>query len=141
MRSRPLLLALIILPLAAGCLPFARRDQPTYGNQVGNSGPAAMNETLVNDTVAQVMTLYPPTTSGFYLIQTTLDEFGQGLVTGLRQQGYQILLASDVTGPHLPPGLDVYRVTLFVGPESISRAYVPTATGAVAPAGPWSRRQ
>lgn len=152
MRSRYLLLASIIVPLASGCLPLASREQPSYGNQVGNSGPAVMTATLVTDTVAQVSALYPPTAAGFYLLQDAPDAFGKGLVQGLRQQGYQILSASDVVGPHLPPGLklaylvdappgtDVYRITVFIGPDSISRAYVPTATGAVAPAGPWSRR-
>jgi type IV secretion system protein TrbH len=150
MRLLPLLLGASCL---VGCVTLRQHEQERYGNLVGETGPAILTSTLSNDAVKQLMAFYPPSNTGFYVLQPTPDQFGISLLTGLRAQGYQVLESHSVSDARAAPGLklgylvdvplgaDVYRVTLYVGPESISRAYVLTAAGGVSPAGPWSRRQ
>lgn len=148
-----IILVLLASTVLLACVSIRDSDSVPRDNVVGETGPSALSATLAGDTVAEIMALYPPTNTGFHLALAPTDEYGRGLVAGLRAQGYQVVEAGQASDTHQPAGLhlgylvdipagaEVYRVTAFIGPESINRAYVPTAAGAIAPAGPWSRRQ
>lgn len=139
-----------------------------YGNFIGYA-PSSLNETLAADTVKQLVTLYPPASTRFNFGQTTPDTYGTLLVELLRAEGYALLefkpapttettrqepTADTLSGLNLHYVLDVqardvpdgqghtnfYRVTVIVGPTSLSRAYK-VQDGVVFPAGAWVRKE
>ncbi len=140
--------------------------QPSgYGNFT-QSVPAAMNQSLADDAVKQLAALYPPAATRLDLQQATPDAFGSLLVGSLRAKGYALLefkpgsetAASPVTatatatdraagaGKPLRYILDqldakLYRLTLLVGNQSLSRAYLAAQNGTVHPAGAWVRKE
>ena len=138
--------------------------QPSgYGNFT-QSVPAAMNQSLADDAVKQLAALYPPAATRLDLQQATPDAFGSLLVGSLRAKGYALLefkpgaetAASPVTatatdraagaGQPLRYILDqldanLYRLTLLVGNQSLSRAYLAAQNGTVHPAGAWVRKE
>ena len=100
-------------------------------------------------------------------MQVTPDEFGASLVKSLREQGYAVsefepapaeqpgrAIAGDKTpnADAATPGLSLryildqttgarlYRVTLLVGEQSLSRAYL-SQNDSVFPAGAWIRKE
>ena len=132
-----------------------------YGNFLGANAPATLNERLAADTVKQLTVLYPPASTRFDLGQPTPDAYGSALVESLRIKGYAILEfesdeAAQANNPDNPntagPGLslryvldapastNLYRVTVMVGSQSLSRAYV-AQNETVAPAGAWVRKE
>ncbi|WP_295452724.1 hypothetical protein [uncultured Thiodictyon sp.] len=149
---RPPFSLVALLLLTAGCVPFNQRvDSPVPS--VVNPAPANLIPTLVTDASTQLEILYPAPSTPVGLAAQPADTFGQGLVAALIAKGYHVTVGSARTAPAgyalsyfidvptgVPAGLEVYRVTVFVGSTSISRAYLPDPSGAV-PAGPWSQRQ
>lgn len=151
---------LIIALLAAlgGCVSTGH-----YGNYLEGSTPAA-NQKLAADTVKQLTQVYPPASTRFNLSQTTTDGYGAMLVAGLRAKGYSLLEYTPervVTAKETPtaaisfPGTravalryvvdslgenNLYRVTLLVGDQSLTRAYV-AQNSTVYPAGAWVRKE
>jgi len=144
---------LFLLAGLAGCASI----EP-YGNFLGANAPATLNEKLAADTVKQLTVLYPPASTRFDLGQPTPDAYGSALVESLRIKGYAILefepdeAASadnpNTAGPGLslryvldaPASTNLYRVTVMVGSQSLSRAYV-AQNDTVAPAGAWVRKE
>jgi hypothetical protein len=144
---------LFLLAGLAGCASI----EP-YGNFLGANAPATLNEKLAADTVKQLTVLYPPASTRFDLGQPTPDAYGSALVESLRIKGYAILefepdeaaLADNpnTAGPGLnlryvldaPASTNLYRLTLMVGSQSLSRAYV-AQNDSVAPAGAWVRKE
>ena len=144
---------LFLLAGLAGCASI----EP-YGNFLGANAPATLNEKLAADTVKQLTVLYPPASTRFDLGQPTPDAYGSALVESLRIKGYAILefepdeAAStdnpDTARPGLslryvldaPASTNLYRVTVMVGAQSLSRAYV-AQNETVAPAGAWVRKE
>ena len=144
---------LFLLAGLAGCASI----EP-YGNFLGANAPATLNEKLAADTVKQLTVLYPPASTRFDLGQPTPDAYGSALVESLRIKGYAILefepdeAASagkpNTAGPGLslryvldaPASTNLYRVTVMVGSQSLSRAYV-AQNETVAPAGAWVRKE
>ena len=144
---------LFLLAGLAGCTSI----EP-YGNFLGANAPATLNEKLAADTVKQLTVLYPPASTRFDLGQPTPDAYGSALVESLRIKGYAILEFepdeaapagnSDTARPGLslryvldaPASTNLYRVTVMVGSQSLSRAYV-AQNDTVAPAGAWVRKE
>ena len=144
---------LFLLAGLAGCASIE-----LYGNFLGANAPATLNERLAADTVKQLTVLYPPASTRFDLGQPTPDAYGSALVESLRIKGYAILEfepdeaaptdSPDTAGPGLslhyvldaPASTNLYRVTVMVGSQSLSRAYV-AQNDTVAPAGAWVRKE
>jgi type IV secretion system protein TrbH len=141
-----------------GCASTASYE---YGNFVLPSAPANLNETIVADTMKQITTLYPPASTRFDLAQPTTDAYGAKLVQSLRLNGYALSefvppAAANGTNPSgtvsassgislryildAPEGLNLYRVTVMIGSQSLSRAYL-VQNQTVSPAGAWARRE
>jgi hypothetical protein len=153
-------LALLLAGLVSlfGC---ATPQQSTYGNFT-QSAPTAMHKTVANDAVKQLVVLYPPATTRLDLQQATPDAFGSLLVESLRVKGYALLefkpgsttAASPGTGTGTAAGAgkplryildqldaNLYRVTLLVGNQSLTRAYLAAQSGTLHPAGAWVRKE
>ncbi|MBB1602620.1 MULTISPECIES: TrbH Mating pair formation protein [Burkholderiales] len=149
-------LALLVVGLA-GCATTA---PSTYGNFT-QSAPAAFNQTMADDAAKQLVAVYPPASTRFDLQHATPDAFGSSLVESLRAKGYALLefkpaapasaasAATDATataGKPLRYILDqaesnLYRVTLLVGNQSLTRAYSAAQNGTLYPAGAWVRKE
>jgi hypothetical protein len=157
-------LALMALTAVSGCATHA-----PYGNYAAASPDA--NKTMADSTAAQLVTLYPPAQTRFNLEQPATDPYGASLVADLRDKGYSLMEYSPRTpmSPGAPgaapatdaaavtrdgaPGLDLsyvvdapesrtlYRVTVQVGKQSISRAFVVADNGSLYPAGSWVRKE
>jgi hypothetical protein len=162
MRGRTfLILSALIL---AGCSTPASQE---YGNFSGN--PPAYDQKIATDTIKQLLSLYPPAQTRFNIQQPTPDPFGAALIGGLRTNGYELLEhepavnhqtqqarpAADNAGkPGKAPrkGLDLryvldqqaggnlYRVTVTVGDQSLTRPYM-TRNDTLVPAGYWVRKE
>ena len=135
-----------------------------YGNYT--SGLPAFNQKLAADAIQQLAALYPPARTRFNLAQPTPDPFGQALVAGLREKGYAVeeakpagaiqpasALEKAASGTEKgAAGLDLgyvvdqpgtgnlYRLTLAVGSQSLTRAYV-AQDGSTHAAGSWTRKE
>ena len=131
-----------------------------YGN-FSVATPAGVDRTVVEDTVRQLTTVYPPARTRFALQQTTSDAFGQRLMASLRAKGYELqesaqespkerpLRAEDAavtTATAVPLRYvfdragDLYRLTLVMGTQSLTRAYL-AQNGTAHPAGAWARKE
>jgi hypothetical protein len=142
----------------SGCVSTASHEP---ANAVAPSAPANLNETIVADTMKQLITLYPPASTRFDLAQPTTDAYGSKLVQSLRLSGYalsEFVPAAPANGTNhegtvsaspglslryildAPDGLNLYRVTVMVGAQSLSRAYL-VQNQLVSPAGAWARRE
>jgi len=156
---RKLIVAVLLSLGLAGCATHA-----PYGNFVEN--PTGLNQhEVASDSVEKITELYPPAKTRFELKQPTPDAFGMALVRGLRDRGYALLefdpeaakaqqQASTATanptptGSGLPlryvfdqfTGTNMYRVTIMVGNESLTRAYS-QESGGIVPAGYWVRKE
>jgi type IV secretion system protein TrbH len=141
-----------------GCGLTAYYEQTTV---VAPSVPVDLNETIVADTIKQLITLYPPASTRFDLAQPTTDAYGAKLLPWLRVSGYALsefvpAAPANGTNPNgtvvsspglslryildAPDGLNLYRVTLVIGSQSLSRAYL-VQNQTVSPAGAWSRKE
>jgi hypothetical protein len=143
MRALPLLLLVVAL---AGC----RATGVQYGNFLPDT-PTATGDTLARDAVKQLLIVYPPARNRLDLQHDTTDAFGQVLVTTLRGKGYAVQEfqpAPAAASTALPlryvvdqaSGTDLVRVTLLVGAQSLTRAYL-IRNGTTAPAGAWLRKE
>jgi hypothetical protein len=141
----------------AGC---AATPAP-YGNFV-REGPTGYDRTVVEDGVKQLAAVYPPANTRFELQQATPDAFGKLLTASLRAKGYAVResAASPIAqgsaargeggtttaAPALPlryvldQASGLYRITLHVGSQSLTRAYL-AQNGALQPAGAWVRKE
>jgi hypothetical protein len=151
----------IVALLAGGITGCGSTTSYEYGNFVAPSAPANLNETIVGDTVKQLITLYPPASTRFDFGQPANDGYGTKLVQSLRLSGYALseflpVVAANGTNhegtisasPGLslryivdaPDGLNLYRVTVMIGSQSLSRAYT-AENKFVSPAGAWARKE
>lgn len=154
MMRAHLLAALVTLGLA-GCASHSQ-----YGNF--NKAPATQDRAMATDTVAHLVTIYPPAKTRLDFQQPTPDTYGRNLVALLRARGYSVsefssapqqptsTSSSAARSAGLPvryvvdslaPAAEVYRVTLLLGDQSITRAYAPQSNGDVIAAGAWSRKE
>ena len=129
-----------------------------YGNHA--AAPAALDQKVAGDAIRQLVTLYPPASTQFYLAQPTLDAFGTALVAGLREKGFALMeaqagsrstIAANVSsagtgGLELhylldrPGAGDLYRLTLAIGTQRLSRPYL-IQNGTPHAAGAWVRKE
>lgn len=150
---------LALLSLALGLVGCATTSQ--YGNFIQSA--TLDQRRLAADAVQQLSTLYAPAHTRLELQQPTPDPFGQALVKSLRDKGYALQEfppadAAPITTPPQPAALvapsglplryvldqagdsNLYRLTLLVGSQSITRPYV-IQNGSFAPAGYWVRKE
>lgn len=150
---RKLIITALFAMTLAGC---------ATSSQYGNFIPAAANQQqIATDAVKQLTTLYPPAKTRFELHQATPDAFGMALVSTLRDRGYALLefnpaeqaQASVAQAPAGTPSAlplryvldqagttNLYRLTLLVGNQSITRPYL-EESGSFVPAGYWARKE
>jgi len=138
-----------------------------YGNYAAAS--LDVNKTMADATMTQLAALYPPAHTRFNLKQPITDAYGTALVTALRGKGYSLMEfspqaksassaltlaaasapATTATTPGFdlryvvdaPESMSLYRVTVQVGAQSISRAFVVATNGKLYPAGAWVRKE
>jgi hypothetical protein len=151
---RKITFIVLLLVGLSGCAT----TQSKYGNFLPPTS-AAYNKTMAEDAVKQLLILYPPASTRFDLQQTTPDTFGITLVESMRAKGYALmeikpeLPAQRNSEAQNPPtglslryvldqvnSLNLYRVTLLVGNQSMTRAYL-VQDSTVHPAGLWSRKE
>ena len=139
-----------------GCVSTTPNE---HASPVAPSAPANLNETIVADTIKQLIALYPPASTRFDLGQPTTDAYGAKLVQSLRLSGYalsEFVPAAAANGTNsngtvsaspglslryildAPDGLNLYRVTVMIGSQSLSRGYL-VQNQTVSPAGSWAR--
>ncbi|QSQ62191.1 conjugal transfer protein TrbH [Xanthomonas translucens] len=152
------IVSLALLALALG-LDGCATTSSHYGNFVQSA--ELDQQKLATDAVQQLATLYAPARTHLELQQPTPDPFGQALVKSLRDKGYALLeytSASAASQPSAsattaaPGGLplryvldqagdsNLYRLTLMVGNQSITRPYL-AQNGTLVPAGYWARKE
>nr|BCU00377.1 hypothetical protein [uncultured bacterium] len=152
---RKVLLISALIASLSGCA-----TNSPYGNY--SAAPAAYDKTMASDTVAHLVTMYPPALTRWNIMQPTEDAYGTALVALLRGRGYSVKeyapegekkaqpAAQTAFTPgvdlryvvdSLAPAADLYRVTVVVAGQPISRAYIPQKNGTVAAAGSWARKE
>ncbi|WP_249186885.1 conjugal transfer protein TrbH [Pseudomonas sp. KB-10] len=138
------------------CLWLAACANGPYGNFAEHSTPA-INQQLASATVRQLATLHPPAQTRLQIAQETTDGYGIALVRSLRDSGYSLqefnLQAKAAEKPastdvplqvnyivDTPNDGNLYRVTLLVGRETLSRAYI-VQNDRLQAAGVWVRKE
>ena len=141
-----------------GCaaMPGATPQDKLYGNHA--VAPAALDQKVAGDAIKQLVSLYPPASTRFNLAQPTPDAFGTALVAGLRERGFALkeaqadsgsTMAADANGTgglelryllDRPGAGDLYRLTLAIGPQRLSRPYM-IQNGTPYAAGAWVRKE
>lgn len=115
--------------------------------------PVTLNKAITKDCINRLLALYPPARTRFHIKQIVKDSFGVSLIEGLRQKGYSIN-ESSIHGTSTQEAQNValyyvvdepikgtlYRVTLTVGQQSLSRAYK-IKNGLFTPLGFWVRKE
>lgn len=151
---------LTLCAIFAGCGTAAKPDA-AHGSFVSEA-LITHEKQMVEDATRQLVSLYAPASTRLVFAHAVADTFGNQLVENLRSQGYalqeQTAQASDpakpgtanhtkeLTGTTFDYVLDaigsprLYRITLHVGHQTISRAYVPHGD-LVHPAGAWVRKE
>jgi hypothetical protein len=154
-------LALLALALG-GCATTSIQ----YGNFAQSA--ALDQEVLATDAVQQLATLYAPARTRLELQQPASDPFGQALLQSLRNKGFALLefapvnssaqaassaaVQSRTSATPAPSEVlplryvldqagesSLYRLTLWVGQQSITRPYL--AQNGTFPAGYWVRKE
>ena len=162
MRPR-LALVIGIGLLLTGCV-----SPSPYGYLVSVTVPPQMPERLAQETVARMEALYPPAHTRLALTHPATDAYGLALIEALRRKGYGVMESRVHTRTTLttrddrPTPLDpvvnkkegipfgyvvdgpfeprLYRVTVFIGSQSLSRVYHMDEQ-TIAQAGAWVRKE
>ena len=159
------LLTLVIAILLVGCAGSSKKAETSFGNFMTNASPT-QERLLAEDSTRQLVLLYPPASTRLEFGQIVSDDFGKHLVELLRSQGYALQevqpmadtppIANTALSAASPSDaatstpfnyvLDaiaspkLYRVTLRLGTQTITRAYVPQ-NETIHPAGAWVRKE
>lgn len=144
----------------AGCA--GQHAPASYGNFV--SVPTKLDEKVMADDVARKMAVvYPPAHTSIAMRQATPDVFGTTLTASLRGQGYALAefdsgsrstnqrknapaqrpATGDLKVAYVvdqPLSTDLYRVTVLINDQSLSRLYQ-SRDGTLVPAGYWVRKE
>ncbi|SDO53488.1 Conjugal transfer protein TrbH [Pseudomonas jinjuensis] len=139
------------------CAWLAACANSPYGNFAEHSTPA-INQQMASATARQLATLYPPASTRLQMGQEATDGYGIALVRSLRASGYSVREfnpqaraadkpANTTASPLLvnyivdaPMDSNLYRITLLVGRESLSRAYA-VQNDRLQAAGVWVRKE
>lgn len=148
---RKFILPCLLLASLAGCRTTATKP-PSYGSFVTSSSPA-YEKAVVDDVVKRLVMAYPPARTRLNLQQPATDAFGSALVASMRTKGYALgeypaaarapAAADAYTFAYVfdqPAGTGLYRVTLLINNQALSRVYE-TKDGAMVPAGYWVRKE
>jgi type IV secretion system protein TrbH len=143
---------LILVLFLVGC---ATNGPLPYGNHLNPSGQD-YNRAIAADTVKKLVALYPPAGTTIGLKQVATDDFGGTLVGLLRTKGYAIHEYNPTTGtvtketpnPAISlnyiidqvPSMALYRATLFINGQPLSRVYTANK-GVLQAAGSWVRKE
>lgn len=131
--------------LLAGCAVTPRVAAPAA---VLASAPAGLGS-VAADAVRRLAGWHPPGATRWVLQRPATDAFGLALVDRLRREGYAVEEVAAARGTAAasdgalldyvfePLDAGVYRLSLRVGPRTLSRAYG-TGNGQMAPVGAWS---
>jgi hypothetical protein len=145
------IILLASLTALAGCASGPKAA--SYGS-FATASPA-FEKKMADDAVKKLAALYPPAVTRFELQHAAADPFGTSLVATLRAQGYALQEQTPASMPGAdgksgsralsyvfdqPAGADLYRVTLTIDAERLSRVYQ-ARDGSVAPAGYWVRQE
>ncbi len=140
---RKFIFSILILVVVSGCTMTGN-----YGNFVENTG--LNSQQIASDSVTKIAELHPPAKTTLEIQQPATDRFGIALTQGLRDRGFAIVeyqgTAVQNNGLNLNYVLDqlqgtaLYRVTIVLGSQSITRPYTVTSSGVV-PAGAWVRKE
>lgn len=157
MRTLSLIAACLLV--VTGC---ALTKESTYGDFSGTDSET-LSATMASGAAQQLVALYPPAKTRLTLNQPSTDRFGQALLASLRSAGYAIeeqhipdpsargiaepaaaLTAAMPASTLFNYVLDqvdhnLFRVTLLVGQQSLSRAYATAQDGKLYAAGYWVR--
>ncbi|AAF85610.1 conjugal transfer protein TrbH [Xylella fastidiosa] len=157
---RKFMMSVVMLAALTSCA-----TQNMHGNYAAVSIEA--NKTMADVTVAQLVALYPPAHTRLDFQQTITDPYGAALLSALRKKGYSVLeynpqpqavpaksaataalvTANPTSGLPLsyvvdsPESMNLYRITVQIGVQSISRAFVVATNGNLYPAGAWVRKE
>lgn len=133
---------LLFIACTAGCATTH------FGNYAVVS--QGINQTMAQDAANRLAALYPPAHTRFRLMQPTKDAFGVSLVQLLRKKGYSVVESTskgasaaglslryvvDASSKHI-----LHRVTLIIGAQSLSHAYV-LKNDVLHPVGVWVRQE
>lgn len=102
---------------------------------------------LAKDAASQLTRVYPPARNTFCISQKVCDGFGIRLIQEMRKKGYGVV---ENVRPRqkanffyvvdeAEPGR-LYRVSLYIGPQTLSRVYAKT-NGKLTPISPWSHKE
>lgn len=145
---------LMLLAGLAGCSVLHAPAPAAYGSFAAGAS-AADDKKMVDDAVNKLVALYPPALTRFSLRHAAADPFGTVLVATLRAKGYALQEYKSAPKPGAadksasralsyvfdqPAGTGLYRVTLTIDDQSLSRVYKATG-GSVAAAGYWVRKE
>lgn len=115
----------------------------------GNFTPVSQDSDvyLAQDATSQLMHVYPPAQNTFCISQQVRDAFGINLIQGMRKKGYGVIensfpkqkanffyVVDEIKSSNL------YRVSLYIGPQSLSRVYVKT-NEKLLPISAWSHKE
>jgi hypothetical protein len=141
----------VLLAALTGC---ATSPKPAGQGGFATASPA-FEKKMADDAVKKLVTLYPPAVTCFKLQHGAVDPFGTSLVASLRTQGYALQERKSASKDAAngkdssralsyvfdqPAGTDLYRITLTIDAQSLSRVYL-AEDGNVAPAGYWVRKE
>ena len=114
-----------------------------------SSTPVNLNQRMVQDAGGQLVVMYPPAHTAFYIQPPAHDSFVVSLIAGLRKKGYSVD-ESTLRGTRNAIALhyvvdksnksSMYHIILLVGKQSISRAYH-FKNGTLTPLGFWVRKE
>lgn len=138
------------------CLWLAGCAHGPYGNFADRTTPA-INQQLASATARQLAVVHAPARTRLRIAQETTDGYGVSLVSALRASGFSVQEFDPKAQPvpataraaaplqvnyivDAPKDSDLYRVTLLVGRESLSRVYA-VQNGQVLAAGAWVRKE
>lgn len=143
----------LLLASLAGCAATTSK-QDNFGNFVTGTSPAN-EKVVVDDVMKRLVATYPPAHTRLNLQHPAADAFGTALVASMRAKGYALgEFKAQAPAPAAggaeaytfayvfdqPVGTDLYRVTLLVNNQALSRVYE-TKGGAIIPAGYWVRKE
>lgn len=147
---RTFIFPILLLAGLAGCAATPATPE-IYGSFVIGTSPANQ-KLVVEDVMKRLVTTYPPAHTRLNLAHPAADAFGAALVASMRTKGYALgeYKAPALTGMadaysfayvfDQPAGTGLYRVTLLVNNQALSRVYE-TKDGAIVPAGYWVRKE
>jgi hypothetical protein len=150
---RAFIVPVLLLAGLTGCATTSTAPAG-YGSFVTSTSPAN-DKVVVDDVVKRLVTAYPPASTRLNLRQSATDPFGLVLVASMRTKGYALgEYQAAATAPtrasadaytfayvfDQPAGTGLYRVTLLINNQALSRVYE-TKDGTIVPAGYWARKE